>query len=466
MNGMYGIKKNTQNKNFTPKIDAALTNQTPLFNAAALPQDAQKILDTFDEIVQGVRPLSAKQLHFLPNTIRDLSHSLTDERGKRRLGYMKDTQLLSAYTRYFSWWNLVRLTRLFANLPSDAFHLDDGDVCLDVGSGPLTVVCALWLARPELRAKKLTWYCMDISKSALALGEDLFLSIVAKTENGDVLEHWQIIRVTGALGAATIKEKASFITCANMFNEMYQDTNEPPEFSAKKYSEALLSYATDDARVLVVEPGIPKTARFISLMRDSFLRKKMRVVSPCPHAETCPMNGAHAHRGGNAKWCNFSFNTDGAKDVPAALQKLSEAAQLGKYRAVMSFVFATRASAVNGGVAAADGRAVASGRSAPSRSVSAGEQNSRLANVSYASRSAASESIFRIASEPIKLAYGDVGFYACGAEGLALIVNKTQKDFASGDLISVAMNSTKKNFQIDKKSGAKIIVVGEELKMR
>lgn len=430
----YASKSSASGRNYSAnsevKPDAMLVKHVPLFEAASISKDAQAVLDTFDTIVQSVRPLSAKQLHLLPNIIRDLSHSLTDERGTRRVGYMNDAGQLSAYTRYFSWWNLVRLTRLFANLPSDAFRFDDGDVCLDVGSGPLTVVCALWLARPELRAKKLAWYCMDISKSALALGEDLYLSIVAKTENVDASEHWQIIRVTGALGAATIKEKSSFITCANMFNEMYQDTNEPPEFSAKKYSEALLSYATDDARVLVVEPGIPKTARFISLMRDSFLRKKMRVVSPCPHAETCPMNGAHAHRGGSAKWCNFSFNTDGAKDVPAALQKLSEAAQLGKYRAVMSFVFAMRANAVNGG------------------------------------NLAESESIFRIASEPIKLAYGDVGFYACGAEGLALIVNKTQKEFASGDLISVAMNSAKKNFQIDKKSSAKIIVVGEELKKR
>lgn len=431
--------KHQHGRNFKPayKKNSYVVGKDSLFDVGRLHDDAKKILDTFDDVVQGVKPLSSKQLHLLPNIIRDLSHSLTDERGERRKGYMNDSQLLSAYTRYFSWWNLVRLTRLFANLPNSSLSLSDGEICLDIGSGPLTVVCALWLARPELRAKKIVWYCMDISKTSLALGEDIYLSIVARTGG----EAWQIVRVNGALGTQ-LKQKASFITCANMFNELYQDTNETPEFSAKKYSEALLSYATDNARVLVVEPGIPKTARFISLLRDSFIRKKMQIISPCPHANECPMNGAHAHRGGTSKWCNFSFNTEELGSVPVALQKLSEASKLGKYRAVLSFVFATRASAADSGVAATS------------------EQNSHLENVSSHSESAISESIFRIASEPIKLPSGDVGFYACNEMGLVLAVNQTDKNFSSGDLV-VAKMKGKGDFLIDEKSGAKILVIGK-----
>ena len=79
------------------------------------------------------------------------------------------------------WWNLVRLTRLFSNIDISKITLKDNDVCIDIGSGPLTIISALWLSRPELRKIKLTWYCLDLSQSSMTLGENIFLSIVAKT---------------------------------------------------------------------------------------------------------------------------------------------------------------------------------------------------------------------------------------------------------------------------------------------
>ena len=129
-------------------------NTSSLFNPKKVPQDAQKILEDFDKIVQGILPLNSKQTSKLPEDIRQLSHELTDERDTRRMGYMNEKTFLSAYTRYFAWWNLVRLTRLFSNIDITKINLSDGDFALDIGSGPLTVVIALWLSRPELRTKK------------------------------------------------------------------------------------------------------------------------------------------------------------------------------------------------------------------------------------------------------------------------------------------------------------------------
>ena len=153
-------------ENLHNELNAKFISSTSMFNQKKLPKDAINILDNFDNIIQGIRPLNSKQLAKLPKTIRNLSHQLTDERDRRHLGYMNNTEELSAYVRYFTWWNLVRLTRLFANMDAKDFHLNDNDYCLDLGSGPLTVVIALWLARPELREKKLTWYCVDISQGA------------------------------------------------------------------------------------------------------------------------------------------------------------------------------------------------------------------------------------------------------------------------------------------------------------
>ena len=272
---------------------------------APLPQDARRILEEFGSIVQTVQPLSAKQLELLPRSIRELSHLLTDERSRRKGSYMNSAPLLSAYIRYFMWWNLYRLVSLFAATEQTAFDfLYDGSVCLDIGSGPLTVPLALFLARKELRGKKLIWYCMDSGSSALALGERLFYACCERLNAGTRAScPWRIVRVKGQAGTA-IKSKVDLITCANVFNEAYWSSKMPLKAEAQKDVRLLLSYAglsdTDSGTyangkdnrtvpgkrcctVFVAEPGVPLSARFVGLLRDELIRKKMHIVSPCTH---------------------------------------------------------------------------------------------------------------------------------------------------------------------------------------
>ncbi|MBP5252141.1 MAG: hypothetical protein J6Z17_06995, partial [Treponema sp.] len=225
-----------------------------LFDSAKIPQDAKTLLENFNAILSSNLRLTSKQRALLPEKIMELSHHLTDNRSERRLGYMNSKENLSAYIHYFMRWNLVRLVRLFSNLDDEFFLLKDGSLCLDIGSGPLTVPAALFLARPELRTKKITFYCMDISQTALSEGEDIFLSIAAALK----AEPWKIIRVKGEFGTA-IKEKVSLVTCANMFNEITEDFSMPPDYIAKKHSQKILSYlnADEESRVLLIEPGVP-----------------------------------------------------------------------------------------------------------------------------------------------------------------------------------------------------------------
>lgn len=380
--------------------------QQSLFCADSIPEDAQKIISRFDEIIDSTHPLNSKQKALLPKQIRSLSHYLTDSRADRRLGYMNQTTLLSAYVRYYSWWNLVRLTRLFSNIGRNFFSLADKSVCLDIGSGPLTVPIALFLARPELRKKSITFYCMDRSQQAMAFGENLFLSVAAKLK----CPGWKIIRIKGELGES-VKEKADFITCANVFNELHDDADSPPDFLAKKYTDSLLSYISGTnsrAQCLIVEPGDPRSARLISLMRDSFMRREFFPVSPCPHCVQCPMDG---RKGG--KWCNFAFKTD---DAPSELKKLSEKAELPKERAVLSFLAMQKSDGEN-------------------------------------EKSGAQKLALRIASDPIRLPGGRTGYYACSEKGLILAV--TDASLLSGELIFAHL--PKRTLSIDAKSGAQIL---------
>lgn len=410
---------------------AAVVRNTKMFDVDKITDDAKAILENFDDIIQSVRPLNAKQRALLASDIARLSRSLTTQRSERRVGYMNETTTLTAYAHYFTWWNLVRLTRLFASMKAENFALSDGEACLDIGSGPLTLPIALYLARPELRAKKLTWYCLDYSQNSLALGEDLFLAVAAKL-GGDC--GWKIIRVKGGIGTA-IKQKASLITCANMFNETLGEGEANLELLAKKHSLALMSYAdtgSEEKRknpaILVIEPGVPQSARFISLLRDALIRRSYGIIAPCPHFQTCPMNGQrHTKSGRVGKWCNFAFST--AENAPKRLLKLSMSAKLPKDRAVLSFVFARL-----------------------------NEKEQSLTTP-----------LFRVASDPIRLSDHRIGHYACSCDGLALLVEGKVLDMEieSGDLIELYGKMSKKDIKAlerDEKSGAFMQVVTRDEK--
>ena len=420
-----------------------------MFSQAAIPAESKRIIENFDDIVADVRNLSGKQRVSLYGAIKNLSHQLTDDRNSRRLGYMNEAGYISAYISYFMWWNLVRQVSLFANLPKSAFTSlvnSEQPVAIDVGSGTLTAVIALWLARPELRSKKITWYCMDLSQTALSAGEDLFLSIAAKTirETGGegtsgtetpatspsaTTEPWKIVRVKGAFGTS-IKEKADFITCANVFNEIIQNNEMPTDFLAKKYANELLSYLkNEDSAVLLVEPGDPHSARFISLMRDALIRQKYSPVAPCPHAGTCPMAGRTSGKttnayGKNAKWCNFAFDTESA---PSHLLKLSEKAGLPKERASLSFVIS--------------------------------KKSAEESKTSTASKSKTAEKTFiRIASDFIRLPdLHKSGYYACSEFGMLLAIDEHGIQPKNGELLQI--KTPEDLSERDKKSGALIVKI-------
>ena len=401
------------------------THISSLFDTTGLSKDSVAILNSFDEIIQGVRPLNSRQLQQLPEHIRALSHQLTDDRASRRLGYMNDNIQLSSYVRYYTWWNLVRLTRLFANLPATVFPTSDC-TCLDLGSGPLTVVTALWLARPELRKLRLTWYCLDVSANSMALGEDIYLSIAAKAKAADEsIEPWHIVRVKGPFGTA-IKQKAGFLTCANMLNELDQASDMPPEFQIKKYYEQLQRYCEKNAGVILVEPGVPKAARTLSLLRTRYIKDGRTIAAPCPHAGDCPMSDFKAYTGSKNKWCNFAFTTE---DAPHKLQKLSDMAKLPKERATLSFI-------------------------AVEASASAVTEQSRSTGTTI-----------RITSDKLRLPNYMCGYYGCSQYGLVLVTLQDENNTRlpkppfrprSGDLIQVK-TKTPDSLPKDEKSGAVII---------
>ena len=421
-NGKKSQNIDNKSQNNVNKIYNKFSVVEALFKENKLDKKSQELLENFDRVVQGVRPLNSKQLQKLPENIKALSHQLTDQRSERRLGYMNESVQLSSYVRYYTWWNLVRLTKLFSNLPAASFPNKEC-ICLDIGSGPLTLVISLWLSRPELRNINLTWYCLDVSSNSMALGEDVYLSIVAQTGGTP----WKIVRVKGSFGTGTfIKEKADFITCANMFNELDQASDMPPEFQSKKYYDQLCSYKNDDCKFLLIEPGVPKSARTLCLLRDRFIKENYDLIGPCSHCGECPMNGFKAYTGSQNKWCNFAFSTENA---PAKLLKLSENSKLTKDRATLIFISVV-----------------------PNKSF----DNSTVVEKNISEKQDNSLSV-RIISDCMKLHNNSFANYGCSKIGLVLVSSKNEKAFKSGDLLKIECSQDIKKLPIDKKSGAKLI---------
>lgn len=431
------IEKSSAKKPYNEKKPNKVSIRREMFSQAAIPEESREVIANFNDIVESVRNLSGKQKVSLYGIVKKLSHQLTDDRSSRRIGYMNEASHISAYISYFMWWNLVRQTSLFANLPKTAFDSimqSDSPIAIDIGSGTLTAVISLWLARPELRKRNITWYCMDLSQTALSAGEDLYLAIAAKTLINSENHPWNIIRVKGALGTS-IKEKADLITCANVFNEIIQNKEMPTDFLAKKYTEQLLSYAkSGESSILLIEPGDPHSARFISLMRDALIRKDFTPLSPCPHSADCPMAGRTRGKttneyGKNAKWCNFAFETDSA---PEKLLKFSEKAGLSKERAGLSFILAKKTILTSSADSAHHSQAH--------------------------SDSPSSQMFIRIASDYIRLPdLHKSGYYACSEKGLLLAIDESHIQPKNGELLQIKKPESLSTR--DKKSGALIVSI-------
>ncbi|MDR1306234.1 MAG: rRNA methyltransferase [Treponema sp.] len=304
-------------------------------------------------LIEETFPLPRRFRAGLPADVAELSRLLTNARPEREAGYLGRPGFLSAYLRYFLPWNVFRLHRLLSLDAVPLPALSDGDAVTDLGSGPLTLPVALWLARPELRKLHLEFRCVDHTGAALDAGKKLFLALTEKNKNprtGGTPESgsgWIIKTIRGPLDVPVYGGGAKLVGAVNVFNEVYP--HGPPGEGAEEAADLLNSLCVPDGAVFAVEPGNPRGGVFIAGLRSALLERKRQPLAPCPHHGRCPLPGGRGpdsaaayrrpggNRGGKAKWCHFAFDT---RSAPAALCRLSEEAGIPKERAAVSFLLA------------------------------------------------------------------------------------------------------------------------------
>lgn len=279
--------------------------------------------------LDAAMPMRRQHRRELPGEIRHLSHLLTDERGDLKRDYLADPATLSAYLRYFLPWNIYRLGVLFAGLGLDPGGDDPNGAAtiIDLGAGPLTAPLALWLSRPHLRKRPLTFVCVDRAPKPMRLGLDVLHSLAA-AQGG--LAPWKITLVKGPLDAR-LREKADLLIMANALNEvLHRGESEELLETAEAMAGHLSSMLTPTGALCVVEPGVRPSAHLLAALRRGFLHHGLLPLAPCPHTEPCPMSGR-----GYTAWCHFNFDAEAA---PGWLKKLSDEAKLPKDNVSLSFL--------------------------------------------------------------------------------------------------------------------------------
>lgn len=150
-----------------------------------LMEEARHILEQLPQALSRVWPLSKAHRRTLPDDVARLSRLLTTERAALDRPYWSSPAFVSAYLYYFLPWNLVRLTRLLSAMPLPDPHLAAPQggkaLLLDVGSGPLTLPLALWLARPQWRQAPIQVLALDNSSQPLDLGRALLEELAGLT---------------------------------------------------------------------------------------------------------------------------------------------------------------------------------------------------------------------------------------------------------------------------------------------
>jgi hypothetical protein len=383
----------------------------------------RRALDAIPSLIDQTFPVPGRFRKDLPGNVAELSRLLTSARNERSLSYLNRPPLLSAYLRYFLPWNLYRLCRL---LPGLELPLAPGDAVADLGSGPLTLPAALWISRPELRSFPLEFRCIDRSGTALEAGRKFFTALAG--ENCP----WTVKTILGEVRpgparplSVELRGKApALIAALYLYNEICQSI--PPEDTgalgrlAENQAAFLAGLGGDRGRILVLEPGVPRSGEFISLLRGSFLRLGCSPLAPCPHPGPCPLGKRVA------KWCHFAFDT---KDAPRALRSLSAAAGIPKERATLSFLLVEKKSPL-------------------AKAVKAGDASVTL--------SPPARVLLRIISDPFPLSAGGgeaYGRYGCGEGGLVLVRGGRRRieSLGSGALVRVSLGAKR-----DLKSGALI----------
>jgi hypothetical protein len=428
---------------YTPSAPAGIVD----YAVQKAPDESSRIIAAMLDIIEEAAPLPPGRRKDLRYDVLELWRDLTSEKSTRQADYIGEPARLAAYLRYFLPWNVVRLVPLLAGLD---LSLAAGDAVLDIGSGPLTVPIALWIARPDLRGVKLRIDCIDRVKRVMEIGSTVLESLALRVGQPFA---WEISTSKASFPLAPDggeHSRYALVSAANVFNEGFWKVKGSLGERADALAAALGARVAPGGRCFIVEPGDPRSGAMLAALRESVILSGGRPIAPCPHDASCPMAGAFlssafrkddeeqprqdepriqpvvtARGRSKAPWCHFVIDPSAA---PEKLTDFSEASGLPKDRLIASWLLL---------------------QPSPPAGTTAG-----------AAPAAQPERFVRIISDAFRLPDG-AGRYACTKTGYTL-VRGSLADLPSGTLVRLDTAVPPAASYRDVKSGAIVVTARSE----
>ncbi len=408
------------------------------------PPHVLEALGNYDRLLDTVAPPKPSHRRALPHAIRDLSRLLTSERTDMHKGYWTTPARHSAYIRYFLPWNLYRLAWLLPGLELGFTAAEP--LILDVGSGPLTMVQALWLTRPELRTMPLTIVCADMSIKPMETGLALLKSMASAT--GQKMP-WRISLLRTPLESAlrTYAGRVDLLLSANVLNELRPGKYRNQEERMESIAQSMAGTLRPHGRMLLLEPGTRHGGQTLVQARDALMRYGCAPLAPCPHYALCPMPGKH-----NTPWCHFTMS---ANQAPHWLRVLSTHARLEKRSASLGYLVSQKAhfAKTQPDPNTTDTSLMEGHRVSHPPTRVWGELDPAVVKTLFPKRD---ERLARVISEMFSLPdQGQQGQYACSGRGLLLLPGSHR--IPPGSLVTVCPILDAHGIPVrDKKSGAQL----------
>lgn len=273
----------------------------------------------------------------LARGLQTLRSGLTGERELIGAPYLDDPDLRAAYLLYHAALSAAKMASVLAErAPFDA----PPRRILDIGAGPGSMALAALDYAKRCGSSASAVVC-DARPAALRLASGL----ARESGHGEALRTSEWSLPAAAPAAVRAGGPYDLAILGNVLNELWPDDADRVARRAEWFQGTLPRLLAEDARVVIVEPGLKTTGRDLLALRDQLLAASVgwRVLAPCLHADACPALERPRD------WCHQARPWV----IPSLVEDLSDAIGVDNRRLVFAYLVLAR----RGDAPAADERA-------------------------------------------------------------------------------------------------------------
>ena len=244
-------------------------------------------------------PWGRKDNSYFARGIVRLNEAFTTNRTDGTGNYFHDPLMRSGYLAYFLPVNAMKAASVFHKimplLPKKRVKV------LDIGSGPLSMVFGYLFYLQSINKthkipSEIEVYAVEQNEKILKDGITLLQTYLEASGLAKKLKVKIVPIVDNALKFRSKEKDFDLICMGNFLNEI-QERQKQSEY----LMETLARFSNEKTVVFMLEPAFKKISRDLQSLRDEMIEQTtFRVVAPCLHQLTCPLNLI-----AKGDWCHF-----------------------------------------------------------------------------------------------------------------------------------------------------------------